>query len=107
MTSPSGDTNEAEQPPRLITAPSGKVVGSESEAGSISTPSDLSVAPCSFICEGLHIPPGFSKEREGAFASLELATTAFAVGAALGVASVTDDFDVAVTGEGSGPQPEA
>ena len=58
---PSGDTNDAEHPPRLITAESTPDVGSESSLGSMASPSSFSFAACTAICCGIHMPPGFSK----------------------------------------------
>jgi hypothetical protein len=60
MTNPSDDTNDAEQPPRLTTAPSTLELGSVSAAGSMVKPSSRSFAACALICEGIHMPPGFS-----------------------------------------------
>src|SRR5262245_30036952 len=57
---PSGDTNDAEQPPIDTTAASGACVGSASAAGSICAPSLRSASAFSGICDGIHMPPGLS-----------------------------------------------
>src|ERR1019366_6575860 len=62
MTSPSGDTNDAEHPPSETTAERVSLVGSASCAGSIWRPSSLSFAACAVIWLGIHMPPGFSKD---------------------------------------------
>ncbi len=103
MTRPSSETKEAEHPPRLTTAPRISDVGCESAAGSISRPTDLSVAACSGSCSGIHIPPGFSNAVFGAFGAFStgLAALAFAVTAGGGGSG-----GGGVTGGASGPQAE-
>src|SRR5277367_7139396 len=95
MTRPSSERNDAEQPPRLTTAPSTGEVGSPSAAGSISRPSDLSVSACRPSCSGIHIPPGSSYVGRALCGG---ATAALTTGAGAGSAGGT--------GNGvSGPQP--
>src|SRR5580692_11536724 len=64
--SPSGDTKDAEQPPSDTMAESVSLVGSASCAGSICSPSSLSLVACAIIWLGIHIPPWFSKAGLGA-----------------------------------------
>ena len=54
--SPSGDTNEALQPPSEITAPIGSPVRSAKRCASIFSPSFCSSGASCGICCGIHIP---------------------------------------------------
>ncbi len=81
MISPSGETKEAEHPPRLTTAPRGKAVGSVSLAGSSSKPALLSDSACVASWFGIHMPPGFSK----------VAVAGWAASTVLACASAPDD----------------
>jgi hypothetical protein len=85
MTSPSRDTKDAEHPPRLTTDESTLDVGLARSFGSSSSPSFFSVSAClgAAICDGIHMPPGFSKATFGAFGGAALAVGA---GGAFGVA---------------------
>src|SRR5690606_18941936 len=63
MINPSGDTNEAEQPPRYTTEPKGSPMGEVSCFGSSFTPSLLNASTCcgALSWPGSHMPPGLVK----------------------------------------------
>src|SRR5213592_161988 len=80
MMSPSRETNDPVQNPRLTTAPSGSASGSLS-AGRLA-PSDSRVLTCdgSASCLGSHIPPGFWKASRAASVASALTTGGGAAG---------------------------
>src|SRR5262249_47673278 len=60
-TSPSGETNEAEQPPRLTTAASGGAVGAVRTFGSSSHPAAFKVSACAASWARTPLPPRVSE----------------------------------------------
>src|ERR1041385_5223973 len=83
---PSGDTNDAVQPPSETTALSGDASGSDSVLASIGTPMLWNVSTCSgsVICCGNHMPPGFEYCSRNPSAGSGAGAGALATGSGLG-----------------------